>query len=124
MSRINSEQFAELEISVHKALSHWYKSDVLDYPLSTLIAVQRAGGVDESDIRQATNQVLLSALSILQYSHERDALLLIKRFVESKPTFLVANELNVADSTLYKMHTAPASWAARAHALAKSDMRI
>ena len=103
MSRIYSESFVTLEGSVHKALSNWHKSDAFDYPLGTLKAVQKAGSVDQSDIRQATNQVLLSALNILQSSHERDALLLIKRFAENKPTFVVANELNVADSTLYKM---------------------
>ena len=97
MSRIHSESFVTLEVSVHKALSNWHKSDAFDYPLGTLKAVQKAGSAEHSDIRQATNQVLLSALNILQSSHERDAILLIKRFAENKPSFVVANELNVAN---------------------------
>jgi len=100
---INSESRAELETRVHKALSTWHKDDALGNPLGTMKPVQQAGSIDYSDIRQATNQVLLSALGILRLNHEKDATLLLKRFVENKPSFVVANELSVAESTMYKM---------------------
>ena len=103
MSALNSEWFNKLEISVHKSLSNWHKSDPIDVSTGVLKAVQRADNVDHAEMRQVTNQVLLSALGILQSRYEKDAILLLKRFAEGKPSFVVANELNVAESTLYKM---------------------
>lgn len=97
------DRTARLEYAVHRALALWHKDDVLEYPLATLRVVQRTADGDRITAHQASNQVLLSAIGILQFGHERDAILLRKRFIECKPSFLVANEFSVAESTFYNM---------------------
>lgn len=91
------------EQQVHQALALWHKDAASGSPLGHLTLVQAAQAAGHANIRRATNQVLLEGLTRLATDHEADAVLLRKRFLDERASYAVANELNVAEPTLYKM---------------------
>jgi hypothetical protein len=103
MSLISSAPPPKLENDVHKALVGWHSSPPDAGRLRSANPARPADAADPAAPRPITQEILLSALAILQSTHEPDAVLLKKRFVERKPSFVVANELNIAESTLYKL---------------------
>ena len=92
--------FAE---DVHQALTLWHKDVDSGSPLERLALVRRIQSAGQVNLRRATNQALLEALDRLEVDHARDAAVLRKRFLDDRPVYAVANELNVAEPTLFKM---------------------
>ncbi len=92
---------SDLSIQLHNALKLWHKDPAHGSPIAHLTLVQR-GLAAGYNLRQATNQALLDGLEALQMDFATDAQLLRKRFLDDKPAFAVANELNMAEATLFK----------------------
>lgn len=114
------------EQQVHEALTLWNKDASYGSPLAQLTLVKQEMAGASGDLRLATNRVLLAALTTLEAAREADAALLRKRFLDDKPAFLVANELNIAEPTLYrKQRTAIGRFASTLYAmeLATRDQR-
>jgi hypothetical protein len=97
----HTEPPADFKHAVHEALRLWLKDPALGSPLAHLRLVQQEGR--GSNIRRATNQVLLTGLKTLAAEHEQDAALLRARFLDGAAITTVANQQNVAEATLYKM---------------------
>lgn len=90
-----------LEDRVHKALVLWHKGASLGSPLADLLIVQQALVAAGGNLRLATNQVLLQALSHLADQHADEASLLRVRFLDGKTVHLLAIERNLAEATIY-----------------------
>ena len=99
----NTELPPDFEQAVHQALGLWHADAASGSPLSHLLLVQEELAAGATSLRQATNRVLLAALTTLQASDERDASLLRRRFLDERQVFAVANELNVSEPTFYRM---------------------
>jgi len=93
---------ANLEQRVHQALSEWYSDAPDPGPLAGLAVVQQAQASGGWTARRAANHVLTAALDRLESSAPQDAKLLRRRFVDEETVFVVARELDLADSTFYK----------------------
>ncbi|MCA9870667.1 MAG: hypothetical protein KC487_09870, partial [Anaerolineae bacterium] len=70
----------------------------MDYLTLVKLEMPGAGG----NVRVATNHVLLAALDALEVNRFDDAKLLRRRFPDEKSVYIVANELNVAQATVYR----------------------
>lgn len=92
----------DFQQNVHDALTLWHKDSSFGSPLDYLSAVQQAMTDPHTTLRLATNRVLLAALTTLETDREADAALLRRRFLDDKPAFAVANELNMAEPTLFR----------------------
>ena len=97
-----AEPPADFIASVHEALRLWAKDPSVGSPLADLMLI-RQETKNGSNIRRATNQVLLAALKRLAAEYEPDAALLRARFLDGKMIATIANEHNVAEVTIYKM---------------------
>ncbi|MCX6028747.1 MAG: NB-ARC domain-containing protein [Chloroflexi bacterium] len=93
---------ADFRTAVHEALQLWHKAPDLGSPLADLTLVQRELATSGTNLRRATNQVLLVALQALASDHAQAAAVLRARFLDGKLAFTVANELGVAEVTLFK----------------------
>ncbi len=99
----DTELSPDFERSVHQALGLWHADAASGSPLGELLLVQHELAAGATSLRQASNRVLLAALSMLNTSDERSTLLLRRRFLDSRTVYAVANELNVAEPTFYRM---------------------
>ncbi len=97
-----SELPDHFEKHVHDALTLWHKDASYGSPLDGLTLVKQEMPGADGNVRLATNRVLLAALTALEATRESDAALLRKRFLDDKPAYAVANELNIAQPTLYR----------------------
>lgn len=93
----------DFEKAVHQALALWHADAASGSPLSHLLLVQDELTSGAISLRQATNRALLAALTTLQASDERSASLLRRRYLDERPVFSVANELNVSEPTFYRL---------------------
>ncbi|MCB0099155.1 MAG: hypothetical protein KDE46_25660, partial [Caldilineaceae bacterium] len=93
--------FDNLEADVKKSLQEWHKEDTSTSPLRQLYLFRAPQFAHLANARQTTNHILLTALEKLKDSYPQEALLIQKRFLDLLPVNQVANELNIADSTLY-----------------------
>jgi hypothetical protein len=98
----SSSLHEELPNLIHQALRLWHKPPSHGSPIGGLVLVQRQQAVQGANLRQASNQLLLQALDALALHHPHDAVLLRARYLDDKPAFVVANQLNMAEPTLYK----------------------
>ena len=87
---------------VHDALALWHKDASHGSPLDGLTLVKHEMAGAGGNVRLATNRVLLAALVVLETTREPDAALLRRRFLDDKPAYTVANELNIAAPTLFR----------------------
>jgi hypothetical protein len=94
---------AQLEHDVHEALKLWRSSDTTDSPLSHLRLFRYAYIKSTGNVRQATNEILLKAIEALAVDHAKHATLLRKRFLDGMVMYAVANSLNMAESTAFRM---------------------
>ena len=92
----------DFEENVHDALSLFHKDASYGSPLDylTLVKLEMPGA--GGNVRVATNHVLLAALDALEVNRFDDAKLLRRRFPDEKSVYIVANELNVAQATVYR----------------------
>ncbi len=93
---------ADFRTAVHEALQLWHKAPDLGSSLANLTLVQRELATSGTNLRRATNQVLLNALQVFAGDHAAEAALLRARFLDGKAAFIVANERGVAEITLFK----------------------
>jgi hypothetical protein len=101
MSRNRPPRFAILDKDVRQALKEWHEDSSADSPLSYLYLFRQAQREEQVTAHQATNQVLLKAIDVLQETHHEDARLLRLRFLDLLPVYRLANQSNVAESTFY-----------------------
>lgn len=92
----------ELRTRVHLALAAWYRRSQSGNPLAGLALVHQTQIASGLDADQAAKQVLLTCLEELATSAPSEVDLLRRRFLDDRPVFVVARELNVAEATLYK----------------------
>ena len=86
---------------VRKALGLWHKGAAQGSPLAELLLVQRAADAVGGNLRLATNQVLLRALTVMAAHHADEAELLRVRYLDAKTVHLMAIERNLAQATIY-----------------------
>ena len=93
----------KLRTKVQHALKDWHSSNQDSHTLSELYLFRNAQQADRGTPRQATNLILKRAIDTLQERYERDAKLLEARFMDCVAIHNLANQYNVAESTLYTM---------------------
>lgn len=91
-----------LRDAVHSALRLWHKDDSDISPLDSLF-LYRLRRRQAGSNRQATNEVLLEGLESLALRFPESAAVLRLRFLDHQLANAVANQLNVAESTVYAM---------------------
>lgn len=94
---------ADFHKQIRQALKSWNNTDQEAHTLSALYLYRNVLRHEKLLPRQATNIVLKDGIDLLRGSYERDAELLEARFMDSTSIQNVANQYNVADSTLYVM---------------------
>lgn len=88
---------------VHQALRQWSEPNNDASSLDYLYLYKQTLQQSASNARQATNQVLLNAIQIMEVDYDPQAAeLLRRRFLESTPMYLVANQINMAEATAHK----------------------
>ncbi len=96
-----TEPFATLAADLHRALSQYHQLSSQASPIAYLLLFKLARRASSSD-RQATNQVLVTALRALATHSPREADILNLRFLDDQPVKVVANRLNLAEATVHK----------------------
>jgi hypothetical protein len=93
---------AKLQEDIHTVLKTWHDvsadASALDY--LQLFRQARLGGI--ANARRAANQILLDALEILALEHEDSANLLRQHFLDDILMQVIANRLNIGQSTAYR----------------------
>ncbi|MBI1878119.1 MAG: hypothetical protein HYR94_07820, partial [Chloroflexi bacterium] len=93
---------SKLQEDIHTALKSWHDASAnagsLDY--LQLFRQTRLGGI--ANARRATNQILLDALETLALEHEDSANLLRQHFLDGMLMQVIANRLNIGQSTAYR----------------------
>jgi hypothetical protein len=92
----------ELQGRVRVALRHWHREYSGPSPLEPLRLFQQLQTEKNLSTREATNQVLFQGLQLLEERHEFEALLLRRSDLDKELAERVANDLNMANSTLYR----------------------
>lgn len=95
------EPFSTLTADLHRALSQYHQVGSQASPIGYLLLFKIARRASSTD-RQATNQVLVTAVRTLAALYPRDADVLSLRFFDDKPVKIVANQLNLAEATVHK----------------------
>lgn len=85
---------------VRESLKGWDRSTSESTALADLGVVAAHVGAGATP-REATNRVLLAGLDALAETHPGDARLLRQRYLDRQPVHVVANRLNIAESTVY-----------------------
>lgn len=93
---------ASLPKRVHEALKAWSADPGAGGTLDELSLVQMEMAAGATNLRQATNRVLLQGLKTLAATHDRDAALLRMRFLDGLATHIVANRMNAAEPSIYR----------------------
>jgi hypothetical protein len=94
--------FLKLQEDIHTALKLWHDVSGNIGPLDYLQLFRQArlGGI--VNVRRATNQILLDAFETLALDHEDSANLLRQHFLDGMLMQVIANRLNIGQSTLYR----------------------
>lgn len=93
---------SKLSDDLHTALRLWHRDDSDASPLDYLLLYrQRRSQVGSS--RQATNEILHEGLASLALRFPDSAAMLRVRFLDHQLAHAVANQLNVAESTVYAL---------------------
>lgn len=87
---------------VKKALELWTDSESEESPLKHLRLVKIVQHQKGCDLHLATQEVITQALKKLEYKSEQLARLLRLRFLDQQAGFVVANQFNIAEATLYR----------------------
>ncbi len=96
---------SQLQAAVHAALKAWYDPPTDPSPLSPLRLFQQNQVQGAANARQATNEILLTALEFLRDEHHREADFLRKRFLDRVAMHKIANELNISEATAYRLQS-------------------
>jgi hypothetical protein len=93
---------SDLETQLQQALRYWCDADSEKGVLSAFVLCRHAQRTGAATPRQATNQLLRTALDHLRHSAPLAADLLELRFLDGWPVDRVANRLNYAESTVLR----------------------
>lgn len=93
---------AEFIEQVHAALKLYHRDASYGSPVAHLRVVQRALAGGRANLRSATNDVLMNALTGLEREMPDHAQVLRLRFLDQLPVHTVANKLNVGNATVYR----------------------
>ncbi len=99
-TKLDSLTVPQLGEDIHAALKLWHKDESDASPLHYLY-LYRVARRKASSNRQATNEVLNQGLAKLATQYPDAAAVLRLRFLDRKLAHGVANQLNVAESTVY-----------------------
>jgi hypothetical protein len=102
MNSIPPSFLPDLYEDVHQALRLWHTSSANGSPLTQLQGYQQLLRNDSQNVRQVTNQLLLTELDELTHEQSELATLVRLRFVDDLPVRMVANKLNLAEGTVLK----------------------
>ncbi|MCB9077903.1 MAG: hypothetical protein H6631_09945 [Anaerolineaceae bacterium] len=94
--------FNKLRDSIRQALKTWYEAGSEASPFSDLRLFQQNQWPNGASPRQATNQILLEALTELALTHQEGADLLRKRFLDGLAMHAVAGRFNIGEATAYR----------------------
>lgn len=112
MAGVSFPNFKKLQSGIHAALRAWHKTggtpkDLLE---SLLLVQERRAEVAKdgspTQLRLATNQVLLEGIEELASQDETAARILRLRFPEDNSLLMVANKLNVSEHTVSRLQRA------------------
>ncbi len=92
----------KLQADLHQALKMWHEPGSETSPLDYLQLFQQIRLSQDSNARQATDQILLNALETLALEYQAEENLLRKRFLDGLTTYAVAKQLNVSEATVYR----------------------
>lgn len=92
----------ELREHVNKALKSWQQDSMVPNAIQDLHLFEEFQRDRGGNTRQTIKHVILAALDVLESQDEQDAVLLRRRFLNNELMHTIANEVNWAESTLYK----------------------
>ena len=96
-----TDDLAKLQDDIYAALRAWHEAEVTTSPLADLHLFQEACRQCQQP-HQATNAILLEAMTDLAVKYPLDADLLRLHFLDGLVMHVVANRLNVGESTAYR----------------------
>ncbi len=97
----NEIDLSKVRADVRRTLKSWYKSDTGPAPFQELQLFQQTlAEVDNP--RLATNNILLKALESLRRSHQDEANILTRHFLDGHKMELIARSTNVGTATVYR----------------------
>ncbi len=102
MTQLSDVSLSKLQVDIRQALKLWHNADSDASPLGYLYLFQRVLRQGAGNARQATNELLLDGLKVLEADHSPDADLLRMRFLDGIVMRTVASQLNLAESTANK----------------------
>ena len=102
MPDFNELTLSSLQPRVHQALRQWHADSPRESPLASLILFQQLLREASTNPHQATNQLILQALLVLEEGYKRDAILLRRSFLNNELDEFIANDMNIASSTFYR----------------------
>lgn len=91
-----------LEKMLHTALRQWHKGSPSISPLNKLYLFQQIQS-ETDNTRQTTNKLILDTLKLMGENQGQYAQLLRLRFLDQMKMVAVANRLNIAEGTAYKL---------------------
>ncbi|MEM7125378.1 MAG: NB-ARC domain-containing protein [Chloroflexota bacterium] len=100
----NSALFPTLNEDVRSALRQWHAKSSDPSPLHYLYLLRKVDDTARRHPQKATNRLLHQALELLEKNCDADSAKLLRlRFLDKEKAHSVANQLNVADSTVYSL---------------------
>lgn len=96
-------RFRNLANEVRDAFKLWHGDANAESPLRSLYLFRQLEQSGYNNQRRINNNLLDSALALLKQTHEIDADLLQKRYLDLWPIHRLAHQFNVAESTVYTL---------------------
>lgn len=103
MTAIVTHSLHNLKDDLHTAFKQWHDASTPESGLIALPLFRQFQTQQTSSARQAINRLLLEALTRLEAENSRGARLLRLRFLDKWTAYAAANELNLAESTAFKL---------------------
>lgn len=91
----------QLTKDIKRCLTDWHKVSPATSPIGYLYIYRHAQALNHLNVRRATNHVLLNGIQQLKENYVDEAQVLERRYLDSLSVNDLANEMNIADSTLY-----------------------
>lgn len=95
----------EFEDHVRQALKLWHVDASQGSPIDYLELVRVAQAQGSGSIREATNRVLLDGLKAMEMPYPTEASLLRDRFLDRQMVHVIANRLNLAEVSVYRLQS-------------------
>ena len=115
---------------VRQALKDWHKESAASRSIEYLYLVRQKLREGAASTRQAINEVVLETLKKLEIENDQHARVLHLRFLNQKTVYATANELNLAEATVFELqrnairHLANLLWDMESAALEQHQSRL